>query len=89
MFDTRLLDITSLPECSEIEIIVECLDPDRCEDDDTESDCESFFDDTHHIEGYDSHEYHHHEPETSRFGIASFFSFLPDFLSRFSDSSHR
>ena len=48
-----------------IMIIVECLYTNSCEYDDTETNGKSFFDDTHHIESNDNHEYHDHEPETS------------------------
>ena len=86
---TRLGNTLARPEWPEIEIVVKCLDTDCCEEDDTETDRKCGLDLAHPPEYEENDTYSDEEPETSRLGIASFFSFLAEFLSCFTDSRHR
>lgn len=76
MRDARFSYIACLPEFSEIEVIIERLDANCCEEDDTESDSKSLLDNT----GYIEDEYHddktHHEPYTSGLCVAEILEFL-------------
>jgi hypothetical protein len=88
MLDARFGDTLARPERPEIEIIVKCLDADRREYDDTESDGKSFLDNPCDIEEYDDRDQEYHEPDTSRLRVASFFCSGFEIFSSFLEIGH-
>lgn len=76
---TRFLDISSFPELSEIEIIVNRFDSYGCEEENPETNSKSFFNHSCDIQENNHCNEKYHKPDASRLGCSYFFKIFWSF----------